>query len=161
MADTTQTKATSTDSTPTPKDVADNKQIDWKAESRKWEDRAKENKANADAYATLKAKFDTLSKSHDDDATKLAEAQKTISDMEAQAKLNALREKVSRDTGVPVELLTGKDEDSLTKQAKGIADYAKQQSQPKLPHIIGDGDIPHGKAGNGWQQVAQWIAHNH
>lgn len=139
----------------------DEKPVDWKAESRKWEERAKENVEGAKNYDTLKAKFDALSKSSDDAASKLAAAQKTIADMEAQNKLNALRQKVSKDTGVPVELLTGNTEESLRSQAKGISDYAHKVSTPKLPEVFSDGKIPKGSAATGWQQVAQFVARNH
>ena len=46
--------------------------------------------------------------------------------------LRDLRERVSKDTGVPASLLTGETEDACKAQAEAIKDYAKPSSYPGL-----------------------------
>ena len=41
-----------------------------------------------------------------------------------------VREKAAKDTGVPVELLTGEDEETCKKQAEAIMKFAKPKSYP-------------------------------
>lgn len=67
----------------------------------------------------------------DESMTELQKLQKELEDLRnenASAKLTALRNKVSADTGVPVKLLTGDDEESLQAQAAAIQDFAKAQA---------------------------------
>ena len=80
-----------------------------------------------------------------DDAKALAkslEKRPTADDLSAlQAELDGLkasnaardmRAKVSKETGVPAELLTGDDEESCTAQAQMILEYAKPGSYPAV-----------------------------
>ena len=68
------------------------------------------------------------------DSESLTEMQKLQQEVEnlrnenASAKLSALRSKVATDAGVPVSLLTGEDEESLTAQANAIREFAKSQA---------------------------------
>lgn len=67
----------------------------------------------------------------DESLTEMQKLQKELEDLRnenASTKLTALRNKVSADTGVPVKLLTGDDEESLQAQAAAIRDFAKAQA---------------------------------
>lgn len=66
----------------------------------------------------------------DDAELKAAQAkaeklQKDLDGMKAAEALRVMREKVSKDTGVPAALLTGATEEECTTQAASIKDYAK------------------------------------
>jgi hypothetical protein len=103
---------------------------DWKAKyeealehSRKWEGRAKENKARADALEAGQT-----------DAEKLANDLATLREELGAAKRSALVSRVQATHGISDEdaalFLTGTDEDTLTKQAARLAertvDHKKQ-----------------------------------
>jgi hypothetical protein len=119
---------------PTPK-VDD---VDWKAEARKWEQRAKENKSAAERLAEIEdAKKDEIQKATE----KTAAAEKAA----AEAKAEALRWKVAAKHGISDEdadlFLTGTDEETLTKQAERlserVADRKKQSN-----HVPREGTPP-------------------
>ena len=95
-------------------------QVDWKAEARKWEARAKENKAKADAYdeAQEAAKSD-LQKAQD----KIARLEKERDERKKADQHAALVKKVAEANKVDASylpLLTGETEAELTEQAKLI-----------------------------------------
>ncbi len=96
---------------------------------------ARQKKQYAD-YDDLKAKaaeYDKLDSSKSD-IQKLQDSNQKLLDkiagMEKQAKIEKARNKVSQDTGVPVDLLTGEDEDSCKKQAEAIMKFAKGKEYP-------------------------------
>ena len=107
---------------------------------------ARERQKYAD-YDDLKEK---ASKYDEYQAQNKTELQKEKEKSDAlQAKLSALekkdtvrqvREKTAKDTGVPVELLTGEDEETCKKQAEAIMKFAKPKSYPAL--ISSDFEIP-------------------
>ena len=85
---------------------------------------ARERQKYAD-YDDLKEK---ASKYDEYQAQNKTELQKEKEKSDAlQAKLSALEKK---DTGVPVELLTGEDEETCKKQAEAIMKFAKPKSYP-------------------------------
>ncbi len=55
--------------------------------------------------------------------------------MKNAEKIRGVREKVSKETGVPAELLSGTDEDSCKAQAEAIRKYAGANAYPD----VGDG----------------------
>ena len=68
-----------------------------------------------------------------DSAKKLDEQGRRIKELEAAADarkqadaVRELRGKVSRETGVPADLIAGDDEESMTAFARSVADYAKK-----------------------------------
>lgn len=73
----------------------------------------------------------------------LAKARAKIAKLEADAKERdaaeqraTLRAKVAADTGVPVELIAGDDEESMTAFAKAVGEFAKK---PAAPHVQDSG----------------------
>ena len=99
---------------------------DWKAEARKWEQRAKENKGAAEELAKLKeAQMTELEKAN-------AEAEKARAEAEALKAEKAMSDaaiKVSGETGLPVELLMYcRDADAVESFAKSVAEYVEKAS---------------------------------
>lgn len=74
--------------------------IDWKAKARLWESRAKDNKTKAD-----------------DAASRAAE-------IKAELERTQLAVRISRETGVPIELVYGTTEEEMSASAKAAADWA-------------------------------------
>ena len=56
--------------------------------------------------------------------------QAKLDKLEKEGTVRQVREKVSKDTNVPVELLTGEDEETCKKQAEAILKFAKPKNYP-------------------------------
>lgn len=83
-----------------------------------------------------------------DSAKKLDEQGRRIKELEAAADareqadaVRELRGKVSKETGVPAELIVGDDEESMTAFAQSVADYAKK---PAAASVKGAGKFSNG-----------------
>ena len=112
---------------------------DWKANSRKWEDRAKSNKEQLDA--ALK-EIEELKASQATNATEqLEQANAKIAELQ-------LKIKVSTKTGVPVELLQGSDEEAITASANALTSYAQSFAKSNAAYPLDKGGAAHSTAGN-------------
>ncbi|MEU7096061.1 hypothetical protein [Kitasatospora aureofaciens] len=100
----------------------------WKALSRKNEDAAKANKSAAEELAQIK-----LSQLTDQQRAEKA-AQDAVNEANA-AKAELARYRVAATKGVPVELLTGVDEATLTAQADALLAFMGQQTTPPVPDL--------------------------
>ena len=89
---------------------------DWKANSRKWEDRAKSNKEQLDA---------ALEKIEELQAAQATSTNEQLEKANAEIAELKLKIKVSKETGVPVELLQGSDEEAITASANALTSYAQ------------------------------------
>ena len=104
-------------------------ETDWKAEARKWEQRAKENKSAADELTSIReAQKSDAEKAADALAEARAEADAATSEL--------LRYRAAAAHGItdPEDIdlfLTGKDEETLERQAKALA--ARSSSGPRAP----------------------------
>src|SRR5690606_15447595 len=100
--------------TPEPKPA----ETDWKAEAKKWEARAKENKTAADQLAAIEEANKT-------EAQKTAEKLEAAEKAAADARREALKFKIASKFSIGDEdadlFLTGDDEESLTKQAERLS----------------------------------------
>ena len=109
---------------------------DWKALARKWEQRAKENHAAADELARLKAaQMSELERAQ-------AEAAEARKDAEA-ARVDALRYQIAAKYGITDNtdlILTGGDEDTMTRQAELWA--TRPAPIPKPDPAQGAGSAP-------------------
>ena len=88
-------------------------------------------------YEELKQKAAAYDEAEEANKTELQKqterAEKLQAQYDALVKTNSVREareKVARETGVPVELLTSSDEESCKKQAEAILNFAKPKSYP-------------------------------
>ena len=99
---------------------------DWKAEARKWEQRAKDNKSAADKLAELE-------EAQKSEIEKVADRAAAAEKAAAEAKAEALRWKVAAKHGISDEdadlFLTGTDEETLTKQAERLAQRSETRKK--------------------------------
>lgn len=124
---------------PTEKAEPTESTTDWKANSRKWEDRAKSNKEQLDE--ALK-KIEELQASQATNATEqLEQANAKIAELK-------LKIKVSTETGVPVELLQGSDEEAITASANALTSYAQSFAKSNAAYPLDKGGAAHSTAGN-------------
>lgn len=91
-------------------------------------------------YDALKAENQKLKEATGSQKTDLEKALEQIDALkekdaqrEAKQALQALKEKISKDTGIPAELITGDDEESMRSFADSVAAFAKPKSAPKVP----------------------------
>lgn len=121
------------------------------------EERAKY--AGYEDYKAKAEKFDKLEEANKSELEKATEkAQKLeaeLNTLKAEKATQEIRAKVSKDTGVPAELLTGADEESCKAQAEAIMKF----KSPSYP-TIKDGGEPANKPTGGddtRDQFAEWF----
>lgn len=101
---------------------------DWKAMARKWEARSKENADKARAYDELQEQSKTELQRAQEQA---AAYKRQVDELSAKAELAETRAKVAKDTGVPAELISGDDEESMRAFAEAVAKWGKPSSAPR------------------------------
>lgn len=97
---------------------------------------AREKQKYAD-YEGLKEKADKYDEIQEQSKTELQKAnektaalQKELNQLKTADTVRQVREKVAKETNVPMDLLTGNDEESCKKQADAILKFAKPKSYP-------------------------------
>lgn len=133
-------------------------QVDWKAkyeqavaESRKWEERSKANRRQADQ---LKGEADAART----DADRLKELEARVEGYETVERRRALVAKVSADKGLPADVvaaLAGDDEETLGKAADTVAKaMGDARARASVAEQSAHDAVPHGRRSN-----AQDFAH--
>lgn len=87
---------------------------DWKAESRKWEQRAKENKAAAERLAEIEEASKTEAQKQ---AERTAELEAKVKEYETREQIAAWKAEVSKETGVPAVALAGSTKEEIEAHA--------------------------------------------
>ena len=101
-------------------------EVDWKAEARKWEQRAKDNKSAAEKLAQL----EESQKSELQKAQERAEAaEKRATEFEHVA----LRTRIATEMGVIPEVIQGSDEETMRASAQRVLDWANQGKRTPPP----------------------------
>ena len=77
--------------------------------------------------------------------------------LKASNALRDLRAKVSKDTGVPAELLTGDTEEACKAQAEGIKAYSKAQPPAGYPAVPDGGEVRVNGASAARDKFADWM----
>jgi chromosome segregation ATPase len=103
-----------------------------------YDDLAKKAKAYDEAQEAAKTE---LEKAREESAKAIDE----LNALKAEKARSELRQKVSKETGVPADLISGDDEESMTASAQAIADYAKSASTI-APHDKGGAARKGGKS---------------
>lgn len=134
-------------------------ELDKIVQSRVYEERKK-----LENYDELKAKADELDQLKEASKTELqkaqdraAKAEKDLADLKAAEALRESRAKVSAETGVPSELLTGENEEACKEQAKKILEFAKTKGYPT---VRDGGEVKNVGKPSTAQQFAEWAKEN-
>lgn len=113
--------------------------IDWeakyndlKAQSRKWEARAKENGEKAKKYDEIEQAKKTEAEKAAEALNRAAEAEKAAEEAKARLELMEVVQKVSQETKVPAALLKGSTEEELKASAKALLEFAGS-AEPSFP----------------------------
>ena len=108
-------------------EAATSHEVDWKAEARKWEARAKENKSKADKLDEL----EEASKTALEKATERAQkAENQVKAYEQEAQRKQWLEEVSSETGLPVSVLRGSTREEIEAHAQILKPYFEKPSAP-------------------------------
>lgn len=103
---------------------------------------------------TAQADLEALKARPGEASEKLSTVQKELDDLKAANALRDLKVKISKETGVPEDLLTQTDEASLKAQADAIKEYAKPGGYPN----IRDGGEVHGSGNTATRdKFAEWF----
>ncbi|MBQ0113614.1 MAG: hypothetical protein KBT03_10825 [Bacteroidales bacterium] len=110
-------------------------------------------------------KFDEMeeaSKSELQKATERAEAlQKQIDSMTHDNDVRLVREKVSKETGVPMNLLSAETEEDCMAQAQGILEYKNSANVSNYPSVKDGGEVQNlAQKKTTAEQFADWFASN-
>lgn len=105
------------------------KETDWKAEARKWEDRAKANKEAAEKLVAIEEASKTA---EEKTAERTAELESKVKQYESEKQIATWQDEVSEATGVPSAFLTASTKEGMEAQAEKakplIAQPAQQQN---------------------------------
>lgn len=134
--------ATNSDSAPTNGDNAASKpEIDWKSESRKWENRAKENRRAANER-------DELTKAIGDKDATIEALKAKVADFETAAKVREWSANAAAEHGISADLIRGTTEDEINAHAAAIAKALHDAKPPVAPVVPQAGTTPDNDGGN-------------
>jgi hypothetical protein len=107
-------------------------EVDWKAQARKWEARAKDAQADRELAAKWREYEENQKSDHEKLADELARAKAEAS----QASTELMRLKVASEKGIPADalaLLNGSSREELEHAADTLLSLIADQSKPKTP----------------------------
>ena len=108
-------------------EAATSHEVDWKAEARKWEARAKENKSKADKLDEI----EEASKTALEKATERAQkAENQVKAYKQEAQRKQWLEEVSSETGLPASVLRGSTREEIEAHAQILKPYFEKPSAP-------------------------------
>ena len=112
-------------------------------------------------YDELKAKAEKFDEAEEASKSELQKAkekadelQQEVDSLKSEKALTEIRGKVSKDTGVPADLLSGETEEACQAQAEAIIKFAKPAGYPQVPDG-GENTKPSG--GKTSDQFADWF----
>lgn len=113
---------------------------DWKAEARKWEQRAKDNRAqaraNEEAARRLKELEDANKSEAEKTAERLAQLEKENQEFKQREQLATWTAEVAEATGVPANLLRGATKEELEAHAAELAPVLAPAETPDPPRPV-------------------------
>lgn len=116
-------------------------EIDWKSESRKWENRAKENRRAANER-------DELAKAIGDKDATIEALKAKVADFETAAKVREWSANAAAEHGISADLIRGNTEDEINAHAAAIAKALHDAKPPVAPVVPQAGATPDNNGGN-------------
>ena len=124
--------------------------------------RLAEEKGKYADYDVLKAKADKFDEAEEASKTELQKATERANNLESELnafkkaeELRTMRETVSKDTGIPANLITGTTEEECKAQAEAIKAYASPNGYPRVKD---KGEVPNTPNGSTRSQFAEVMA---
>lgn len=126
-----------TDSPPSTESASDGapaqESTDWKAQARKWEERAKANKDAAERLAELEEAQKTEEQKT---AERLAALEAENEQYKQAEQISKWKQEVSSETEVPAELLAGSTLEEIQEHAQRLKSHITQPSNTPAPAIV-------------------------
>lgn len=116
-------------------------EIDWKAEARKWESRAKSNLAEAKANEGAAQRLAEIEEAQKTEAQKVQERLEAAEKRAAELELKAARAEVAAEKGIPANLLTGSTREELEASADALIAF-KGAQEPQRLVVPNEGNSP-------------------
>ena len=116
-------------------------EIDWKSDSRKWENRAKENRRAANER-------DELAKAIGDKNATIEALKAKVADFETAAKVREWSANAAAEHGISADLIRGTTEDEINTHAAAIAKALHDAKPPVAPVVPQAGATPDNNGGN-------------
>lgn len=116
-------------------------EIDWKSESRKWENRAKENRRAANER-------DELAKAIGDKDATIEALKAKVADFETAAKVREWSANAAAEHGISADLIRGTTEDEINAHAAAIAKALHDVKPSVAPVVPQAGATPDNNGGN-------------
>lgn len=116
-------------------------EIDWKSESRKWENRAKENRRAVNER-------DELAKAIGDKDATIEALKAKVADFETAAKVREWSANAAAEHGISADLIRGTTEDEINAHAAAIAKALHDAKPPVAPVVSQAGATPDNGGGN-------------
>ena len=91
----------------------------------------------------------------EDAKTRAEQAEKELNDLKTANAIREIREKVSKDTGVPIDLLTAASEEECAAQATAIKEFARPSAYPQVKD---SGEIGGISKPSTRDQFAEWFS---
>lgn len=107
--------------------------IDWKAEARKWEQRAKENSTAAKRLAELEEAAKTEEQKR---AEELEALRSKVAEYETREQINAWKAEVSKETGIPAAALAGTTLEEIQAHAETLKPLITPSAQPPAAQAV-------------------------
>lgn len=121
--------------------AASKPEIDWKSESRKWENRAKENRRAANER-------DELAKAIGDKDATIEALKAKVADFETAAKVREWSANAAAEHGISADLIRGTTEDEINAHAAAIAKALHDAKPSVAPVVPQAGTTPDSDNGN-------------
>lgn len=125
-------------------EVTEPKEIDWKAEARKHEQRAKENLAKAKANETAAQRLAQIEAENKTEAEKAQERLEAAEKRANELELKATRAEVAAAKGIPAALLSGSTQEELEASAEALIAFRGEtaSTDPATLVIPAEGGSP-------------------
>lgn len=117
------------------------KEIDWKSEARKHEQRAKDNAAKAKANEGAAQRLAEIEDANKSEIEKVAARAEAAEKRAAELEAKSIRSDVALAKGVPAALLTGSTQEELEASADALIEFRGEQQAPSL-HVPNEGKSP-------------------
>lgn len=122
--------------------------------------REREKFADYDAIKAKAEKFDEIEEANKSELEKAQERanklQTELDSMKAAEQVRAIRDEVSKETGVPSNLLTAETKDGCEEQAKAIKAYT-ESNRAGYPSVVDGGEAKTTTKGTTKEQFADWV----
>lgn len=131
------------------------RETDWKAEARKWEERAKANKSAAEKLAEIEEANKTAEQKRDEELEKLRKENESYKTREQVAKW---KEEVAEAAGIPAAALAGSTKEEIEAHAETLKPLIAGKTKGAVgPYVPSEGTGSGAPAASAGQEFADFL----